>query len=214
MKEKRQKKQSAARQVFSYLDTHPYARQSMVMGIANLSSLARRIKNDLASQARIGAIKAALRRYAGRKEVHDYEKDLSWLFRQTKLSIKNKASVFLLKPEAMDKVPAVAKRTGGDYSIISATGFSLLIISEELADEVSRIIGKAQIRQTIRSQALITLSTPTGVETSPGWVAFFTDALAKEGINVREFYSVYTETVFVLSRKDALRAYEILDKML
>ncbi len=211
---KETKKKSVARQAFSYLDTHPYARQALVMGIANLSSLARRVKSDLESSAKLGAIKAALRRYSGRKEIHDYEKDLSWLFRQTKLSIKNKASVFILKPEAIDKLPSVARRTGGDYDIISGDGFSVLIVSEEVADEVGRIIGKTAIKQAIRNQALITLSTPPGVETSPGWVAFFTDALAKEGINVREFYSVYTETVFVLSRKDALRAYEILDNML
>lgn len=208
------KKKSIAKQVFSYLDTHPYARQALVMGIANLSSLARRVKSDVESPAKNGAIKAALRRYSGRKEMHDYEKDLAGLFRQTRLSIKNKASVFILRPDAVEKIPQVAKRTSGDYSIISGSQFTVLIVSEEVADEVSRIIGKPMIRQSIRNQALIMLTTSPGLETSPGWVAFFTDALAKEGINVREFYSVYTETVFVLSRKDALRAYEILDNML
>ena len=47
-------KKSIARQVFSYLDTHPYARQAIVMGIANLSSLSRRVKEELALPAKAG----------------------------------------------------------------------------------------------------------------------------------------------------------------
>lgn len=210
----KENQKSVAKQVFTYLDTHPYARQAIVMGIANLSSLARRAKTDLASPAKVGAIKAALRRYSSRSELHDYEKDLAGLFKQTRLSIKNKVAVLILLPAAVERLPQVAKRTNGDYSVLSATDFSVLMVSEEFVDEVSRVIGKPNIKQTIRNQAIIMLKTPAYVETAPGWVAFFTDALAQKGINIREYYSVYTETVFVLSKKDALRAYEILDEML
>ncbi len=211
---KNAKKKSVARQVFSYLDTHPYSRQAIVMGIANLSALSRRIKEEAALPAKAGAIKAALRRYNARDDIRDYSKDLASLFRSTRLQIKNKIAVLILRSEAVEKLPAVARRTHGDYSVLSATEFSVLMVTEELVDEIVRLIGKPLVKQIIRNQALILLSTPVGIETSPGWVAFFSDALAKEGINIREYYSVYTETVFVLSKKDAIRAYEILDNML
>lgn len=208
------KKKSIAKKVFRYLDSHPYARQAIVMGIANLSSLARRICDESGEKMTMGAAKAALRRYASSGKIHDYSRDLASLFQKTRLQIKNKVAVLVLRPEAVERLPAVAKRTAGDYSVLSASDFAVLMVGEDSVDEIVRIIGKPNVRQIIRNQALILLTTPVGVEYSPGWVAFFTDALARAGINMREYYSVYTETVFVLSKNDALKAYAILDEML
>lgn len=38
--------------------------------------------------------------------------------------------------------------------------------------------------------------------------------LARNGINILEYYSCYTDTVFVLAKKDALKAYSLFDRVL
>ncbi|MBI5036695.1 ACT domain-containing protein [Candidatus Micrarchaeota archaeon] len=52
------------------------------------------------------------------------------------------------------------------------------------------------------------------MEDVPGVVAFLTAQMARAGINIYEFWSSYTDTVFVLDKKDATKAYETLGALL
>jgi hypothetical protein len=48
------------------------------------------------------------------------------------------------------------------------------------------------------------------VETTPGFVAFVTQLLASRNLNIVEFISCSTNTIIILSPKDALSAFSLL----
>ena len=52
------------------------------------------------------------------------------------------------------------------------------------------------------------------LETVPGVVAFLTAALAREGINLKEFLSCYADTIFIVEKSQATKAYSVLSSFL
>jgi hypothetical protein len=77
-----------------------------------------------------------------------------------------------------------------------------------------KLVGKQNIIKFLKNQYTVTLQSPEGIETTPGFVAFFSEILARNGVNIREHYSCFTDTVFVLAKKDALKAYSLFDRVL
>ncbi len=60
---------------------------------------------------------------------------------------------------------------------------------------------------------LIVIHSPPAVEETPGVISHMLNSLASEGINVVEFVSCYTDTIFVVKGSNAAKAYEILQKL-
>jgi hypothetical protein len=208
-------KSSIASSVFSYLDADPYIRQSIRLGIANLSAIAGKIRTEKMPKSSLGAIKAAVRRYGGSQKFYDYSANLRELLKKTRMSLTSNAAVMLLKPHTFTYADRIFKALGGkEFAMISSNDFITLILPDEHVSAVAKAIGRGNILETIRDQCIITLATSSELEVKPGWVAFFAEALARGGINIREFYSCYTDTVFVVAKKDATKAYELLSKLL
>ncbi|MDP7282055.1 MAG: ACT domain-containing protein [Candidatus Undinarchaeales archaeon] len=52
----------------------------------------------------------------------------------------------------------------------------------------------------------------SNVESTHGFVQYTTGLLAENGINIVEVLSCYTDTIFIVEKEDALKAYDILSK--
>lgn len=206
-------KQNVTKQVFASLDANPYMKQAIKYGIANHSAIAKKLGIKGASEV---AVKAAVRRYAEQLEYHDYSKDLKKLFANTQVVLKSDITVLVLSPtlDSLAATQKVSKLLGNEFSMISSTGSITLIIDQMKLVEVKKIIPPKSIVRVIKNQYSLLLSSPVEVETTPGWVAFFTELLAREGINIREYFSCYLDTVFVLDKENALKAYKLFDKIL
>ncbi|MFC2174294.1 hypothetical protein ACFLQ2_00290 [archaeon] len=205
-------KQSVTKQVFAALDANPYMKQAIKYGIANHSAIAKK----LGVKAGEAAVKAAVRRYAEQLEYHDYSKGLKKLFSGTQLVLKSDVAVLILRPSLDSLLAAqkVSKILGTEFSMISSASAITLIINQKNLGEVKTAIGAKNVIESAKNQYILMLTSPEGIESTPGWVAFLTELLARDGINIREYYSCYTDTVFVLEKKDALKAYELLDTIL
>lgn len=206
-------KQSVTKQVFAALDANPYMKQAIKYGIANHSAIAKKLEIKGASEV---AVKAAVRRYAEQLEYYDYSKKLKKLFTGTQVVLKSDITVLVLSPtlDSLAAAQKVSKLLGNEFSMISSPSAITLIIDQKKLPEVKKIIRPKSIMETIKNQYSLSLRSPLEVETTPGWVAFFTELLAREGINIREYFSCYLDTVFVLNKEDALKAYELLDGIL
>jgi hypothetical protein len=60
------------------------------------------------------------------------------------------------------------------------------------------------------NQVALILLSPPRVETTPGFVAFITQLLASRNLNIVEFISCSTNTIIILSPRDALAAFSLL----
>ena len=219
--EKSEKKESAdkrsvAQRVFDALDSDPYARQSIKLGIANITAVAKRIREEHAPNASIEAVRTAIRRYVDGIDDYEYEKvrDLKKLLKKAKLTLKNDIAVLRLYPSALLNLERVSKIVGKDFSMISSPNAVTLIIDRDRVDDAIEAIGKPHIAHIGKNFHAILVTSPEEVEEVPGWVAFIAELLARNEINIREYYSCYRDTVFVLQKEDALRAYALMEKAL
>ncbi len=214
--EKHVDKRSVAQRVFDALDSDPYARQSIKLGIANITAVAGRIRGEHAPNASIEAVRTAIRRYSEGIDYYEYEhvRDLKKLFRKAKLTLKNDIAVLRLYPSALLNLERISKILGKDFSMISSPNSVTLIIDRDRVDEAVEAIGKPHIAHIGKNFHAIMITSPQEVEEVPGWIAFIAELLARNEINIREYYSCYMDTVFVLGKEDALRAYALMEKAL
>ena len=202
-------KQSVAQRVFNKLDADPYAKQAIKLGIANYSAIAKRLAVEGGS---FHAVKAAVRRYAEGMKFHEYSKDIKKILKETKITLKSNIAVIFLFPgyDSLKALQKVSNELGNEFSMISSANGITLILDQSKQKKLEKLIGAKNIIAELEGMYLLVLTSPfEELETTPGWVAFLTELLAREGINIRDYYSCYTDTAFVLEKDEALRAYEL-----
>lgn len=207
-------KESVASQVVIILENDLYIKRALALGIANVSAVAQLIRREHMPRASFVAIKAAVLRYAEAQEDYAASDSLKTLLSKTEVRIRSGVSVVHVGPRfksllKLEKIYNMA----GEFAVIESDNAITIIVDDDLADEVLKLVGKASVLSILRDQSVVSLISPSKIETTPGFVAFVADLLARHGINMQEHYSCYTDTVFVLSKKDALRAYGILDAL-
>jgi len=205
---------SIAKQVVKILEDDLYLKRALVLGIANVSAIAKYIKAEHIPKASIHALKAGIRRYAESMEEYEASLGLKKLVSSTKLKMTSGIAVIHIAPrfKSLLKLEPLYNKAS-EFAVINSDNAITLIVDDKLVDEVIRTIGRLTILSIERDNSLITLTSPSKIESTPGFVAFVTDLMARHGINIREHYSCYTDTVLVLGKQDALKAYEILDSL-
>ena len=205
-------KQSISKQVARALEANPYYKQAIKMGVANYSAIAKKLKVK-GSEA---ALKAGVMRYAENMEQYDYMPALKKLMKNTTVQLKSNIAVVVLFP-SLDSLLKVRKLSalGRDFSIVSSPNSITLVFDEHLMHKVLGTVEKKNMLKKTKGLCQIVLTTlPELAEETPGWVAFHTELLARNGINVLEYYSCYTDMVFVLEKGDALKAYKLISSVL
>ena len=205
---------SIAKQVSKLLDADPYIKQSLKLGVANYSAIAKKLKKEHLHKASLEAVKAAVRRYSLGEDSFDYVKDLKELLSRTKIALKSDMCVLTLFPDTKLDLDRITKKIGKDFSIVRSTNAITVMLDQEQQENALKLIGRQNVVKSTRNHYALTLQSPKGIEATPGFVAFFSEVLARNGINILEYYSCYTDTVFILARKDALKAYSLFDRVL
>ena len=205
-------KESIAKQVSALLDTDYYTKRALLMGIANASAVAQMIRREHMPRASFVAIKAAVIRYVEAQEEYEASPDLRKLLSKTKTSIRSGVSVIHVSPryKYLLKLAAIYDKAS-EFAVINSDNAITVMVDDELADDVLKLVGKANVLSVEQDNSIVSLTSPAKIETTLGFVAFVTDLLSRHGINIREYYSCYTDTIFVLSKQDAIKAYGLLE---
>ena len=88
-----------------------------------------------------------------------------------------------------------------------------LIFDQRLYRRVRRAISATEILQEGEECAAITVHSPHAIINTPGCVSAFFDQLTRKNVNVEDTVSCYTDTIMVVSMKDASRAFEALTEL-
>jgi aspartokinase len=86
-------------------------------------------------------------------------------------------------------------------------------MDESWLAEVKNLL-EGDVIDSERGLAEISIISPKEIESTPGVVSYFYDALASKGINVVETLSCYTDTMFLVKDKDLFPAYQALNQLL
>ena len=89
-----------------------------------------------------------------------------------------------------------------------------LIFDQRLHKKVKRALSGGEILEEGEECAAITVQSPRKIIETPGCVSAFYDQLSRKNVNIEDTVSCYTDTIMVVSMKDASRAFEALTQLI
>jgi len=194
---------SIANDVRIYLRNKPYMLEAIEKDIANLSKLARVVQDDLKIE-NTHAVKAALLRFSEeiKKTKHKREEKILDVFKRCKVSVWDNISLLI-----SDKHIDIENRAK-----VKIEPYHIYIVDKRIFEKYRKDI-KDELLQSFDECTVLHISSPKEIQKTPGYLATILSILAEQNINVIEFFSCYAETIILVERFDALRAYEILYKL-
>jgi hypothetical protein len=207
-------KLSAAELTRKYIDRHPSIRDCITKDLINYSSLARLIMKELGVKNE-EAVLAASRRYAMKLAKTDFEGAVIRLFEASRLELKTRICIVVAKNEwiVLKNLEDVVRKLLAEKSTMqvlqSANGITVISEDKHLPSIV-RAIGQDYIISVKENLGEVTVKSPPAIEETPGAFAYLMGMLSEQGINLLEAVSCYTDTIFIVSREDMMRAFDIL----
>ena len=207
-------KSSAAELTRKYIDRHPSIRDCITKDLVNYSSLSRLIMKELGVKNE-EAVLAASRRYAMKLAKTDSEGAVMDLLERSRLELKTKICIVAAKNEwiVLKNLEDVVKRLLADKSTMQVlqSANAITVISEDRhLPAIVKAIGQDHIISVKENLAEITVKSPPAIEETPGVFVYMMGMLSEQGINLLEAVSCYTDTIFMVSREDMMRAFDIL----
>ncbi|HEX7391780.1 MAG TPA: ACT domain-containing protein [Thermoplasmata archaeon] len=211
-------KLSAAELTRKYIDRHPSIRDCISKDLINYSSLSRLIMKELGVMNE-EAVLAASRRYAMKLSKTDFEGGVMKIFEQSRLELKTRICIVVAKNEwiVLRNLEDVVKKILAEKSTMqvlqSANGITVISEDKHLPT-ISKAIGQDHIIAVRENLAEITVKSPPAIEETLGAFAYVMTMLSEQGINLLEAVSCYTDTIFIVSRDDMMRAFDILSTII
>lgn len=198
-----------------YIKEHPYIQSCLKKGLINYSSLARTIAKelDISKKTSMEAILIAARRFKEKlKNSYEDENAIKKLLSKSEIEIKNKISVLTLKSLSAQQLHYLEEKLSNSNStffLLKGSEHYTLILQEKFVENFKRKPGAYLNEKHKLSMVLIKSS--QNIEVTKGVVAYLTNLFFENGINIIEFSSSWTDTVFVISSEDVQKTIEFLN---
>ncbi|NJE30910.1 ACT domain-containing protein [Thermococcus sp. 18S1] len=210
-------KPSIAEIVRDEIMRRPFVRECMRLGIVNYSALARMLIADAGLDASIPAVKMALIRLG--EELRDerslLEDRVRGVVGNSIIELQSDVSVITVSKEHLVRVVKDLLEIMSKSRFFQLTQtrdtFTIVIASEDEA----KVLGLVkEVVGILRDQTALTVVSPEDIIETPGVVVFMTSALAANGINITQVISCHKDTIFVIGREEAPRAYQVLERII
>ena len=197
-----------------YIDRHPSIRDCISKDLVNFSSLARLIMKDTGVKHE-EAVLAASRRYAAKLSKTDFEGAIMNVFQESRLELKTRICIVVAKNEwiVLRNLEDIIKKILAEKSamqMVQSTNGITVVSEDKHLPAIIKAIGQDHIISVRQNLAEITVKSPASIEDTPGAFAYISSMLSEQGINLFEAMSCYTDTIFVVTREDMMRAFDIL----
>jgi len=107
--------------------------------------------------------------------------------------------------------PLIAKKARTFAAMLSVSGATILV-DDVYADEALNFTPRDSLTMIQRNLVAIIVVSPPEIMFVPGVVAYITAVMAHNNINILHIESSYTDTVIVVSKEDALRAFSVISE--
>ena len=207
-----------ARRVRDYLDAHPALSDSLRLGIANHSALARRIATDLEIEPG-EAVVAACRRYPRGRGESFREAGIRRLLKKSRIETRTKVAAITVSqgPDVLQRLGDVVEELLDENSlcrVIQVSRGIVVIVDEDSVARVVRPLRENQVLGVRRNLVELAVTSPESIEETPGLLTLLTGVMSARGLNIVEALSCFTDTIFLLDRDDLSPALDVLTKVL
>ena len=216
-----ERKPSVAKLVKELVEVKPVVKEAMTLGIVNYSALARLLTDELERRGintSLGAVKMALIRLGEELKGtrYEFEENIKSVMAGTVISLQSDLVVITAtKSSVIRNLQTLLAEVQRARFLQLTQGVETFVIavSREDAGRIVEVLGNGLVEK-IDGQAAIVLISPDTILEKPGIVAFITSILASNGVNITQVISCYRDTILVLNRRDAPRAYQLLEDVI
>jgi len=217
-----EEKISVAKTVKDIVLSRPPIKECLILDVINYSALARVILKELEKKnikTSTGAVKMALIRIGEelRKERALFENKIRSVVAKTVIELQSDLTVITANKQAvLRKIERLSKvmEEARFFQLTQGVDTFTLVLSSEEKEKVLELIRPEEIVELIEEQTAIILISPEEIIETPGIMAVMTSTLSSNGVNITQVISCHKDTIFVLDRKNAPKAYQILEDII
>ncbi len=209
---------SVAQRVRDYLDIQPALADSIRLGIANYSAVARRVSADLGIPS-TEAVIAACRRYPRGRGESARAAGVRRVMRKSRIETRTKVATITASQgvEVLQRLGDVVEELLDENSLcrlIQVSSGTVIIVDVDSVPRVVKQLREDQVIRVRKDLVEVAVASPESIEETPGLLTLLTGVLSAKGINIVEALSCYTDTIFLLAREDLNPALAVLSKAL
>lgn len=213
---------SISQAVRSAIEAKPMLYDALYQGIVNHASLAEKlqheIEQDVGKEVHLPAIVMAIRRYSEKLKPHS-EKKIPFMFNSEIILKTGLVDITLVKnPSSLAKLRSIYNlmdfESGETLNIIQGNYEVTVVISDKYAEHVKKIFKGETVLNVEKDLVSLTMTFSKEFLYTPGILAKVTRELSWENINVYENISTMTELIYIVQKKEAIRAYKVLQHLI
>jgi hypothetical protein len=204
------------------IDARPTLQESLIEGIISYANLAEhlheRIEKEMDKPVKTAAIVMALRRHAEKIQKKAPPAKAFKLTSEIIMKTGLGDLTIVKTPSAVVKMQKlhdlVDHDKGESLNIIQGNYEITVVIPQKYMKKVREILKGEKIVNEEKDLVSLTLTLTKEFFTTPGIIALASRKLSWENINIFENISTMTELIFIISEKDATRAYTAFKEMM
>ena len=203
------------------VDARPALQDALIEDIVNFASLAERLESrveaEIGEEVKRSAIVMALRRYAETLKGKTQSTGVFKLSREIMMKTDICDVSILKTPSGYDKIKEVYNlvnyEKGETLNVIHGNQEITVVISQKHLDPLLELLKGEKVMNVERDLVSVSLNLSKDFLYTPGILSLATRKLAWENINIFENISTMSELIFIISQKDAVRAYNAFQEM-
>ena len=201
----------------------PFVEEGLGRGIISVGNIAEemlpKIEKELGKKIKLPAVIMALRRYSD--EIMEHHKNLKKFDYSAELILKTSiADLTVIKSQSLlaklkNIYHLVDFERGDTLNVILGNNEASIVINEKYIEKLIGFLHGEKI--TNKETALVALTlifTADDFLHTPGIIFNAVRKLAWNNINIYEIVSTLTELTFILSKKDSMKAYDVLQEII
>ncbi len=201
-----------------YMEDSPYLQEFLLRGIIHIPNLAEDIKPFIEKeigQVKETAIIMALRRYSEQLKESDIK--IKRFKIKSDITIKtNIVDISVLKSSQLfrdlEKLYKIVDYKKGDLlNVIHGSNEVTIITNERFKEKILKILENEKTLNIEKNLVSLSLTYPKEFLYTPGVIFNIIRKLALENINIFEVITTRTELTLILSKKDLIKSYNILE---
>ncbi|MHA1838442.1 MAG: ACT domain-containing protein [Candidatus Ranarchaeia archaeon] len=201
--------------------SHPSVLDGMRMKIINYSGLTEKLLPEIKQLTKnpkinVNAVKIALIRYGEKiaKEWRLKEKKCVHVLKDTVVELRNDLFVMTVRKGSVKQIQEVLRKIDEFrfFQLVKGTDSFTIAIDQQHQELLVQLFPKSQVLSILADQAALVLISPPLIIDTPGVLSYTTNLLSDHGINITQMFSCHLDTVFIIERKDAVRAFELVEQ--
>lgn len=209
---------SISKTVQSLIEDDLSIQESLAKGYGNFSAISRllkpRVEEIVGRKVKLGALVTAVKRA---KVSYMTRPDYMKIVAESIISLRT--DVAKISVEKTKKTLEMARKILAKYpdvflQVLEGTTTLTLIVDQRIFNDLRSTFTREDILDAKQNMAALIVQSPRGIVETPGCIAALYIPISRNGINIEETVSCFTETIIVIRMEDVGRAFMLLNDLI